>query len=157
MSGQTTSIATRFFGTVDCAPEDVITFPAGILPFVDSTHFILISNERKRPLVFLQSLDDTSLCFVTVPIGALDPNYRLEAQPADLALLRWAQDRPPTLDDLTCLTILTIPNSGTATANLAAPVLINTAERLGVQSVRCDGKYAHAQALDQLTNGAGRC
>jgi flagellar assembly factor FliW len=137
--GDQRSIATRFFGVMDCAPGDVITFPDGIPPFVASTRFVLIADEAKRPLVFLQSLDDASLCFVTAPVKTLDPDYRFTA-------LGEMEGFGPA-ERLTWLAILTIPESGGTTANLAAPVIIDAAGRRGMQLVRSDGLYSHQEAL----------
>lgn len=150
------SIATRSFGTVQCAPEDIVRFPAGIAPF-DSTQFVLIANERKRPLVFLQSADSPELCFVTVPVTALDAEYALVVQPDDLELLGWGGERPPALDDVTCLVILTIPESGEITANLLSPVLINTPRGVGVQCVRADARYRHDVPLSALAGVRQPC
>ena len=136
---QQRSIATRFFGAMDCAPVDVITFPEGIPPFVDSTSFVLIADEARRPLVFLQSVDDASLCFVTAPVRTLDPGYQFPAAEAADAL--------GSQKNLTWLAILTIPESGPATANLAAPVAIDAATRRGMQLVRSDGLYSPNQPL----------
>jgi flagellar assembly factor FliW len=143
-------IRTRFFGLAECSPDDIIVFPAGIPPFIASTRFVLMSDDKKRPLAFLQSVDDETLCFITIPIRVLDASYPLAIEEDDLQLLDWKQDRPPSLDDLSCFAILTIPESGPASANLLAPVLIDTAKRLGVQAVRADNLYLHAQSLDQL-------
>jgi flagellar assembly factor FliW len=149
------SIRTRFFGVVECAPEDVISFPAGIPPFAGSTQFVLMSDERKRPLLFLQSVDEEHLCFITIPIRVLDTDYQFAVEPHDLQAVQWHEERQPSFDDLVCLGILTVPETGSVTANLLAPVLINSAAQLGVQAVRADNLYMHAHALDQPIHAGG--
>lgn len=152
------SIRTRFFGTAEYAMEDITTFPGGIPPFVHCTHFVLMSYPAKQPLVFLQSVDDETLCFIAMPVRVLVPDYELAVEEQDLSALGWPTDKPPTTNDLVCLAILTIPERGAATANLLAPVLINTAARLGVQAVRSDTVYTHAQPLEeQAHEGAPAC
>lgn len=143
-------IRTRFFGVAECSPDDVIVFPAGIPPFVASTRFVLMSDDKRRPLLFLQSVDEENLCFITIPIRVLEADYQLSIEEDDLHLLDWTQDRSPSIDDLSCFAILTIPETGPATANMLAPVLIDTRKQLGVQAVRSDNLYLHAQSLDQL-------
>ncbi len=150
------SIATRSFGAVECAPEDVLTFPAGIPPF-RGTKFVLISRQHQWPLAFLQSAEDAGLCFVTVPVATLDAHYELEVHEDDLRLLGWHERRQPKLAELTCLAILTVPESGEVTANLLAPILINAAAGTGVQSVRSDGRYRHDVALEALAGAKQRC
>lgn len=142
------TIRTRFFGEMDCSPEDVITFPGGIPPFLNSTRFVIISDEKKQPLLFLQSAEIENLCFITLPIRVIDSNYQLEIDPDDLRILGWNRDRPPSIEDLSCLAILTIPETGPATANLMAPVVIDTAAQTGVQAMRTDDAYPLAYSLD---------
>jgi len=150
------SIATRSFGIIDCASEDILTFPTGIAPF-DGTHFVIIAEEAKRPLVFLQSADTPDLCFVTVPVTALDPEYSLSVQTDDLKVLQWDREHTPSAGDVTCLVILTIPEAGEITANLLAPVLINASRRVGVQSVRSDGVYRYDVPLSALAGVRQPC
>ena len=142
------SVRSRFFGVVDYAREDVITFPAGIPPFVGSTRFIFLSDEKKRPLLFLQSVDDEALCFITIPVRVVDPDYQLAVEADDLRLLG-RKDTRQTIDDFSCVAILTIREGGPVTANLLAPVLVDTAKRLGVQAIRTDRLYQYAHPLDQ--------
>ena len=152
------SIDTRFFGVVDCAPEDIITFPAGIPPFAKSTQFVLMSDERKRPLLFLQSVDEQNLCFITMPLRVLAAEYQFAVEPHDLDIIQWNKDGQPSFDDLVCLGILTIPENGPVTANLLAPILINSSAQLGVQAVRADTLYTHAHALDDgIRTGETAC
>lgn len=148
------SIGTRFFGVAEYAEEDVITFPGGIPPF-DSTRFVLMSDERRRPLLFLQSVDDEALCFIMVPVRAADPDYRFAVEAADAVQLGCEHDRPLSLDDFLTLAILTVPDDGPVTANLLAPVLINSKARLGVQIVRADCSYTHAHPLEAAMHAGG--
>jgi flagellar assembly factor FliW len=149
------SIRTRFLGVVEYAAGDITIFPAGIPPFVDSTRFLLLSDERRHPLVFLQSVDDESLCFITIPIRAIDGRYEFAPERHDLEMLEWAEERQPSTTDLIGLAILTVPEQGPVTANLVAPVLINSAARRGVQAVRADGVYTHAHPLDDAVPAEG--
>jgi flagellar assembly factor FliW len=152
------SISTRFFGSVEFTPEEVIYFPAGIAPFVTSQRFVIISEEKKRPLLFLQSVDDETLCFITIPIRVFDPEYQLNIEDHDLELLGWKRDRKPTLDDLSCVAILTIPENGAVTGNLLGPLVFDVASRLGVQAVRTDRLYGHAHPLGEpLRAGVAAC
>lgn len=141
---------------VECAPEDVIHFPAAIAPFAASTHFVLLSNAPKRPFLFLQSVEDESLCFILIPVLTVDPGYSIAVEPEDLDLLDWKHARQPSPQDLSCLAIVTVPEHGPVTANLLAPVFIDAVAGLGVQSVRSDGLYSHAQPLE-LAEGVGHC
>ena len=146
------SAATRFFGPVEYAPEDVIRFPAALPPFAD-TRFLLLSSEARQPLAFLQSLENAGLCFVTVPVRTVAPGYAPHIDPEDLALLEWVEPHQPFADDLTYLAILTVPPNGPVTANLLAPVVIHPSARVGVQAVRPDTRYGHAHPLPEPPEG----
>ncbi|HVT79056.1 MAG TPA: flagellar assembly protein FliW [Phycisphaerae bacterium] len=142
-------ITTRFFGALECPEEAIIRFPSGIPPFSDQQAFVVVSDENS-PLVFLQSVAAPELCFITVPLQTIDPAYQLQVEPFDLQAL--ALEAPPCgMDGLTCLTILTIPEQGPTTANLAAPIVINPVTKVGVQAVRSDRTYSHAYPLEPVS------
>ena len=135
-------ITTRFFGTLECPEEALIHFPSGIPPFSDQQRFVIVSEEESA-LVFLQSAVTPELCLITVPIQIIDPAYRLKVEPFDLQALK-LEEHPAGLAGLTCLAVLTIPEQGSATANLAAPILINPAHNIGVQAIRADRTYCRS-------------
>lgn len=142
-------IATRFFGTLECPEDAIIHFPSGVPPFGDQQAFVIVS-QGDSPFVFLQSVAAPELCFITLPVQSIDPAYRLQVEPFDLNALD-LNEEPCSIDSLTCLTILTIPEQGSTTANLAAPILINPARKIGVQAVRSDRTYSHAHPLEQAS------
>jgi flagellar assembly factor FliW len=142
-------LATRFFGMLECPEESMITFPSGIPPFVDQQAFVVISSEDS-PLVFLQSATTPELCFITVPMLALDPAYQMKMEPFDQEALGLDREQNSP-DNLKCLTILTIPEQGPITANLAAPIIINPARNVAVQAVRSDRCYSHAHPLEPVS------
>jgi flagellar assembly factor FliW len=142
-------IHTRFLGVVQCAEESVISFPSAIPPFPDQS-FILISKDDS-PFFFLQSVTTPDLCFITLPVQSVDPNYTLRLEPHDAEAL--GLNAHESRDDLTRLTILTIPEQGAMTANLTAPVVINPSRNIGVQAVRSDRTYSHAHPLELGSKG----
>ena len=147
-------LATRFFGALECSEESTITFPSGIPPFADQK-FVVISSED-TPVVFLQSATTPELCFLTVPMQTLDPEYRVQMERFDREALQLDVE-PGTAEQLTCLAILTIPERGSPTANLAAPVVINPTRNIGVQAVRSDRAYSHAHPVEPVTAGGEKC
>ncbi|HZT40123.1 MAG TPA: flagellar assembly protein FliW [Bryobacteraceae bacterium] len=142
-------VQTRFLGVVECPEESVITFPAAIPPFPDQM-YVVIAKEGS-PYFFLQSVTTPDLCFITLPVQTLDPNYRLALEPRDVEML--GLPSPESQRDLTRLTILTIPERGAMTANLAAPIIINPSRQVGVQAVRSDGVYSHAHPIGAGVEG----
>lgn len=137
-------VCTRFFGDMECPQEAVIRFPDGIQPFPD-TSFVVISPPED-PVVYLQSLDREQLCFIAVPVRTAAPAYLYDIESWFLERIG---ARPEQADGqgLTCLTILTVPEEGPITANLLAPVVINPMNSTGVQAVRTDQRYSHAEPV----------
>lgn len=138
---------TRNFGGVSYTEDTEIEFPSGLPGFEDRRRFVALQFPETGPLLFLQSLDDASLCFITLPVQAVDPEYRLELSREDLALAGFPARRQPRAgEDALCLTVLTIRESGT-TANLLAPLVVNLSNRKAVQSVAPGREYSHRHAL----------
>ncbi len=142
-------LSTRFFGVLECPEDSVVTFPSGIPPFFDQQAFVVISSEDS-PVVFLQSVTTPELCFLTVPVQAVVPAYRLKVEPFDLEALGLERE-PGGMEHLKCLSILTVPEEGPTTANLAAPIVINAARNLAVQAVRADRCYSHMHPLEPVS------
>jgi flagellar assembly factor FliW len=105
-------------------------------------HFV-----ENDPLIYLQSLEDPALCFITMPILAADPGYRLKVSREDLGRLGLNSGRQPRIgDDVLCLTVLSIRETG-PTANLLAPIVVNLRNRKAVQAVAPESDYSHQFAL----------
>ena len=137
-------IETRQFGTLTYAPEQIIHFAAGLPGFEECHDFLLHQEEAMGVFVFLQSLTDANLSFVTLPAEQLEENYELTLSRDDLAQLEMAA--LPSPGEVTCLAILQL-NPGGATANLAAPLVISSATRRGTQAIRQDRRYSASQPV----------
>jgi flagellar assembly factor FliW len=141
-------IDTKYFGSLDYQEASVIQFPAGLPGFDAERLFLLMDEPSRRPLVFLQSLSRSELCFLTVPAQEIDPVYELRMTGEDLQILGIGADGATTSGaDLLCLAIVTVDDDQTATANLLAPVVVDLANRRGVQAVREDLVYSCRQPL----------
>jgi flagellar assembly factor FliW len=131
---------TRYFGTVCYDEPSVIAFPAGLPGFPQCRRFLPLEELTHRPVIFLQSLDDPKLCFLSLPVALADPNYRLKMSAEDLAVAGF--DHLPAIEtEAQCLAIVAVAEDGLATVNLAAPVVINPATAQAVQAVRDDAVY----------------
>jgi flagellar assembly factor FliW len=132
---------TRYFGTVCYDEPSVIAFPAGLPGFPECRRFLPVDNPTHRPLLFLQSLDNPQLCFLSLPIALAEPDYRLKMSVEDLTLVGF--DRLPSWKtEAQCLAVVAVAEDGLATVNLLAPIVINCATRQAVQAVRDDAAYA---------------
>lgn len=139
---------TRHFGTIEFEPNDVCQFPAGLPGFEDEHEFIPLEQPHTRPIVFLQSLRRPELCFITLPVQTIQPDYRLAISPEDLRLLELPEDRQPEIGkQVLCLAIVAVAEGEPPTANLLAPVVINLENRRAVQAILSDSGYSHRHPL----------
>lgn len=141
-------IATPHFGRLAYEEESVIEFPAGLPGFEDERRFLLVDHAASRPVAFLQSASQGSLCFITMPVPALAPAFRLSASGEDLRLIAMDPAKQPEIGkDVLCLAIISIADDGTPTADLLAPLLINLQRGLGVQAIQEEPQYSHCESL----------
>jgi flagellar assembly factor FliW len=140
-------LPTTNFGTIVFSPQSVFEFPRGLPGFEERRRFVPVQNPQTAPIVFLQSLDEPSLCFITIPVMVADPQYRLQVMDQDLEILGWREDRQPRIgQDVLCLAVLSLKESG-PTANLLAPVVVNLKNQRAVQAVAPESDYSHQHIL----------
>jgi flagellar assembly factor FliW len=131
------------FGAIEFEPEDILQFPDGVLGFSHLNRFLLIESEDFEPFRFLQSIDEPVICFTLIDPLLLDEAYRLELQADDQR--RLGLDRP---DEGLVYSVVTLANNSQgATANLYAPLVINTSNMRGSQVILFDSKYSVNQPL----------
>jgi|YNPBryunderm2012_1023409.scaffolds.fasta_scaffold00984_11 flagellar assembly factor FliW len=139
---------TRHFGIVEYERDSVFEFPAGLPGFEDQREFVALQQSHIRPIVFLQSLRRPDLCFITLPVQAIEPGYRLSLSAEDLRLLELPEDRQPEIGkQVLCLAIVAVAEGQPPTANLLAPVVVNLANRRAVQAIMSDSGYSHRHPL----------
>ena len=140
-------IATTNFGTIFFAPESVFEFPHGLPGFEEQRRFVPVQNPLTAPILFLQSTEEPSLCFTTLPIWVIDAGYRLRIMEPDLEALEFPAGCQPLIGaDVLCLAVLSIRKTGT-TANLLAPVVVNLKNYKAVQAVTPESGYSHQHLL----------
>jgi flagellar assembly factor FliW len=145
---------TQQFGPVPYRLEDVITFPLGLPGFEQETSFLLIAPAKTKPLVFLQSLGRSELCFVTLPLEVVNPNYLLAVSAEDQKILSFAGQNLPAVGQVKDGSILYLAIVSLTdlrpTANLLAPLVIHAAAQVGVQAIRLDNVYSHQHPVEAL-------
>ena len=142
------AIETKHFGTIEYDEDASIEFPRGLPGFEQRRRFVATRVPASDPLVYLQSLEDPSLCFITAPPAAVDPDYRLELSAEDLGAAGLPVDRQPQIGaEVLCLIVLSMRETG-PTANLLAPVIVNLRNRLAVQAISQRPGYSHQHALE---------
>jgi flagellar assembly factor FliW len=142
------SFDSKDFGKIDYQPGSVLEFPNGIPGFEYRKRFLALTFPHTQPLVFLQSLEDAELCFITLPVLSIDRLYRLTVSEEDLESIGLPAKRQPKIgEEVACLAVLTLQKSGGPTANLLAPVVVNIRNLKAVQAIAPDSDYSHQHAL----------
>ncbi len=148
-------LETQNFGRLSYSTDSEIEFPRGLPGFESRRRFVAVEIPENDPLVFLQSLEDPTLCFTTLPVLAVDPAYRLQVNDEDLELVGLSRQSQPQIGrEVLCLTVLAIRETG-PTANLLAPLVVNLSNLKGVQAVGPEGSYSHQHEL--LAQEAAPC
>jgi flagellar assembly factor FliW len=140
-------VETKYFGTAEYAESALIRFPEGLPGFEDFTEFVCFEQPTLRPLTYLQSVTDAHICFLVLPVRAIEPSYNVELSGDQARVLRLGCSQPTIGNDIACMAILCSAPGREATANLAAPVVINIAERIGLQVVQTHSEYDCAHPL----------
>lgn len=138
-------LETPQLGTVDYSEETIVEFAEGLPAFETQTRFVLVERTETAPILFLQSLDNAELCFLTVPVQAIQPDYELTSPIEDLRDL--GIDATTQNEDMLCLAILTARADRPPTANLMAPVVIHRHTRRARQVIQTDSQYSFEHPL----------
>ena len=137
-------VNTLRFGEVEVAEEKVVHFADGIPAFEDEHEFVIVPYDEESPYVFLQSLTTPDLAFLmTVPF-IFFPEYEFELDDENQNKLELTSQ-----EDMLIYTLLTI-NGGKVkdmTANLMAPVVVNTANMQARQVVLDRSSYTTKHRL----------
>lgn len=132
---------TTRFGEVSLRADRLITFPHGLFGFRECTQFGIakLPNVEGSPLMLMQCVNQPAIAF-------------LVADPEALGAPLTEGDKTEALEDTKLassstqfLTILTLYDAGEnyyLTANLKAPVLIDSANRTGVQFILSNKSYS---------------
>ena len=145
------AVLTKYFGSLEYHQSEVVRFPSGLPAFEEELEFLVIEPAAKAPLAFLQSMRQPNLCFLALPVLAIDPGYSLAVAIEDLEALQLETSRQPVIGaEIDCWTVIAPPHDGLLTANLLAPIVINRENRRGVQAIRLDSTYSHQHPVAKV-------
>jgi len=129
-------INSSLFGKQSIDPNTIINFPNGIPGFKTETQFKLFHQEGKPVVFWLQSLKDEQLTFSVAPPSLFNIDYNFTLTDEDEQLLQLNQ-----ADEVIILILLHANdeqsgnNQLTIKGSIKAPLVINTAKRIGFQKV----------------------
>ena len=127
-------VQTRYFGEINLSEDKIISLERGLIGFDEYKRFTLLYDNEKeeRPAIsWLQSLDEPSLALPVVSPLLVKPDYKPVVE--DELLMNIGE---LTEENIIILLTLTVPeNIKDMTANLKAPIIINSDTRKGVQLI----------------------
>jgi flagellar assembly factor FliW len=136
------------FGTITVEESSIIEFPAGLPGFEERRRFLPLEHPATAGLIYLQSLECADLCFLSIPVQVLRPDYQLSLTEEDRELLGLAPDRQPLIGrDVAALAIVSLQEGEDPRANLRSPVVIHLQTRRAVQAIRPDERYQVRETL----------
>ena len=137
-------VKSELLGEITVEPDELITFPGGILGFPACRQFVLIPSERDG-LYWLQSAEHSPLAFMLVdPFIAVD-GFVVDVGQKDLAELEATQE-----SEVAVLAIVTLasPAQGGCTVNLQGPIAFNLRTRRAKQIAVPNSEYGVRFPID---------
>jgi flagellar assembly factor FliW len=139
---------TTHLGRIEYREQDVLEFPAGLPGFDEERAFLPLELPAAHPLILFQSLKTPELCFMTLPVLAVDRSYRLAMDPEDLRHIGLRGNVQPRIgSEVLCVAIVAVREDRPPTVNLLAPLVVNLANRRGVQAIQVESSYSHQHEL----------
>lgn len=133
-------INTRLFGEVEIADERIITFTSPMMGFEDYKKYTLIHDSEKEEatIMWLQSLEEPELAFPVIDPMKINESYNPVVEDDWLIPLGEVAEE----SDYYLLSVVTVPSDITKiTANLKAPVVINTKTMKACQLIVNNDEY----------------
>lgn len=131
------NIKTKYHGEVEITENDLINFVKGIPGFPNEETFTILSLEDNGVFSILQSVATPELAFVIVNPFHYFPDYDFHIEEQVVEVLGISSP-----DVVQVYSILTVQEPfDKTTANLQAPLIINTNNRMGKQVVLNNEKY----------------
>lgn len=133
------TVASRF-GEITIDTRNTLMFSRGMLGMPGKHHFALASfpNDKMQQFKLLQSLDDHTLSFITLPLEIDNPIVEKD----DILMACQALGIP--LGDLALLLVVSVyrtPETTRITVNARAPLFLDAEKKWGVQHVFPNSKY----------------
>ncbi|MZG30606.1 MAG: flagellar assembly protein FliW [Nitrospinae bacterium] len=132
-------LETTRFGIIDIEEKQIIEFPDGLYGFEKENQFTFLpfNPNVESPMEWMQSIQSPHLAFVITDPYVYVPDYKLKLLEEDMNRVGLGID-----DSFLTRAIVTIPENYTEmTANLVAPLVINSKKCIGKQFVLTSMEY----------------
>ncbi|MEA3417291.1 MAG: flagellar assembly protein FliW [Thermodesulfobacteriota bacterium] len=130
-------ISTTRFGNINIDESRVIQMKGGMLGFEHLKRYVLLTQDKKIPFLWFQSIEDGSVAFVVINAFAVKPDYEPAISDDEVKLLEITSS-----EDAVLFSVVTIRSDPfKVTANLRAPIVINAKKMLAKQVVLVESDY----------------
>jgi flagellar assembly factor FliW len=130
-------VASLALGEIEVKSDDVYTFANGLAGFEEYRQFVIVQPDPNVPFSYLQSVEESSLSLLVANPFIFFPDYDFELADSAVEALNVMKR-----EDVTVWTVITLGKSiADTTANLLAPLVLNTKERLGRQIILHQKQY----------------
>ncbi len=126
------------FGEIEFSKRDVIDISEGMIGFQNLRQYVVVNTKEGSPYRWLQSIEYATLAFLVSIPEFFVSDYAPEITDAEAKSLGLA---PETAHLILVTTTIPAGNPDAATANLAAPVVINLETRKAKQVILEDEAY----------------
>jgi flagellar assembly factor FliW len=129
-------ISSSYFGELEIIPENIFYFESGMLGFEIINNFVLINDDDISPIKWLMSVEEPEIMFPVISPFQIDENYDA--------------DKKIDIDKQVLFVVITLDDGkGNITANMKAPVVLDTEEQTGEQMILSSEKYSVEQIILQ--------
>ncbi|PKM77593.1 MAG: flagellar assembly protein FliW [Firmicutes bacterium HGW-Firmicutes-15] len=148
-------ILSSLLGELEFDESFIISFPQGIPAFEEEKKFVLLPMDGNGPFYYLQSVKNPDLCLLVAEPFTFFPDYEIDINDEYLKTLGIKEEE----QQMSIYLILTVPEDfKMTTANLIAPLVINTDNRQGIQYIAAKTNYTtrhHIFRPEQKTASGG--
>ena len=143
-------LRTKYFGEIECHPEDMLHFPEGLFGFEEEKEFFLLPFEGSEgSLLCFQSAATPELAFVAMNPFSLKPDYAPVLTARELKAMEVERS-----EDLCFYTLCVVRSPvGESTVNLRCPVALNDRTREAVQVILETEQYLMHHPLTEFERG----
>lgn len=132
-------IQTRYQGEIDINKEQILSFPHGLLGFVDNSQFVLLDIHGNGSFKFLQDIDNDHISFLLINPWEFYSDYDVVLPDEELQKIGIS---PKNKNNIGIFTIVTLGKTfKESTTNLLAPIVINLSSKKGKQFILNDTDY----------------
>jgi flagellar assembly factor FliW len=130
-------ISTSYHGDIEIDNQQTLTFNQGIPGFLEETEFVILPLPEAEAFQVLQSIQTKEIAFIITDPFQFFLDYDFQLEPQEIEKLQLQQ-----VEDAAVYVLLTMSNSvEKITANLQAPVIINTKKQLAKQVILMNTAY----------------